>query len=181
VNGADSGVDEQVWRAPKAVIGTCFVGLLIAYVVVMTDPGSALTRSMFLASILVLAGCVALVYWTVVRPRLILTANEIVIVKWFRTVRVPLVDVVAARAAYYGLTFSLADGSTRECSCLQTPNYARWLGRPSRADRVGAYVVGRAAAARGETPQSPAEDEISRTPGNLVPGILQALVALFNH
>ena len=91
----------------------------------------------------------------VVRPRLVMLDEELVVVGVFTTRRYPLRDIVGADPTGFGTYFSLADGDTFCASTIARPNYAAWLGRRTRAHKVATRIVVRAAELRGDPVPDP--------------------------
>ncbi len=123
--------------------------------------------------------CVAppfLVWICVLRPRVVIADSEIVVVKWFRTLRRPLRDLVGARPGYFGTELMFAVGGSVVAGTLQRPNWAAWLGKLSRADKVAHRLLCRAALSRGEPP--PSISSPRRSVGDLRAGLGAALGVL---
>ncbi|MFJ2773218.1 hypothetical protein [Streptomyces sp. NPDC087300] len=49
---------------------------------------------------------------------------------------IPLQEIKSVEAGYGGLTITAHDGRVLRARAVEKPNYARWLGRRTRADRV---------------------------------------------
>ena len=61
--------------------------------------------------------------------------------------RIPWDDIVDCAPGYFGIRITRRDGSSVNASAVQRPNYAVWLKRESRADRVAAEIRRRAKSA----------------------------------
>jgi len=97
-----------------------------------------------------------LTWFIVIRPRLVVMDDEVIVVRPLTTRRFPLRQIISASPGYYGTDFKLVDGSMFTAATLQRPNYAVWFGRPSRADKVATQILNAAADLRGEpSPQPP--------------------------
>ncbi|MFE0174068.1 hypothetical protein ACFWZ2_17280 [Streptomyces sp. NPDC059002] len=59
------------------------------------------------------------------------TVRNLGLVDW-----IPLSDIASVEAGYSGLTITAHDGRVVRGRAVEKPNYARWLGRRTRADRV---------------------------------------------
>lgn len=142
----------RVWHYPKVllVFFVLFPLAFLAFCVWLRIEGDFTTAE---AIVFGVPG-VPISWLAFVRPRLVLTDDEVVVVG-FLTSRYPLVDVVGAEPDYMGTWFRLADGSGFWTSVLQRPNWAAWLGRRSRADRIATTILTAAALKRGEEPPEP--------------------------
>lgn len=94
----------------------------------------------------------------VARPRLIMLANELVVVGVFQTKRYPLRDIVRAEPDSYGTSFWLANGDMFCASTIARPNYAVWFKLRTRAHKVATIILVRAAELRGD----PAPDPVAQ-------------------
>lgn len=168
----------RVWRFHASTFIVVVLSLLVLFVAIAVD-------ALFVATVLTAVGS-ALAWLCIVRPRLLVTTNEVIVVKWFRTIRFPLAEVLSAQSDYYGLTFNLVDTPSSEeslwqrtcsTSVLQTWNVTKWLGRESRADRVGALLTREAAVLRGEDPATDDVPEGRRGFGNLFMGFWTAITS----
>lgn len=128
-----------------------FSCLFMAFISVTLDPHDWL----FWAASWVLAGLATWVF--VVRPRLVMLEDEIVLVGVLATTRYPLRDVMSARPSGYGTYFSLTDGEVFCASTLSRPNYAAWLRLRTRAHRAATEILVRAAQLRGDPIPAPVE------------------------
>ena len=91
----------------------------------------------------------------IVRPRLVLHADEVVVVGVLRTQCYPLRDIVRASVDGFGGDFELADGRSFTASTLAKPNFKAWVGVPSRGDKVATKILCMAADLRGEPHPEP--------------------------
>jgi hypothetical protein len=158
----------NVWHHPKLGMAF-FVVVSVAYaalwVRLAVDDGEW-------PFVLLGVGGLVLTWCLVFRPRAVLLADEVVVVRWFTTRRYPLVEVVDATPGYHGTAFRLADGRTFNAGTLQRPNYAAWFRRRSRADVVATRILAAAAGRRGEPAPEPIEP---RRKGDLRSGIFAGI------
>jgi len=117
----------------------------------------------------------AAVWALIVRPRVAVVGADIAVVQWYRTVCFPSRLLVGVHPDYWGSDLVLSDGRIVRTSTLQRPNWAAWIGRASRADKVGYKLLCIAASARGEPdPQRPG---YRRSSGDLSGGFFAAVTA----
>ncbi|GAA1949795.1 hypothetical protein GCM10009798_06280 [Nocardioides panacihumi] len=86
----------------------------------------------------------------VIRPRLIMLDDELIVVGVFATKRYPLREVVRAEPDGYGTYFWLASGEMFCAATLWRPNYAAWFRWRTRAHKVATKILVRGAALRGD-------------------------------
>lgn len=79
----------QEWGHPRSLIVGSYLVLVAGYLLVMTDTASEWTTQDRVISGPVVIAAAAFVWAILVRPRLILFEDEVVIVGWFRTLRFP--------------------------------------------------------------------------------------------
>ena len=140
------GVWHHPWWAVVALVGMLGGYAVIVGIVAVRDPGS---RPF---SVPVGLAVPPMLWFIVVRPRIVLDREDVTVVNWFRTGSFPLASVVDARPGYWGTEFDLTDGAAFTAGVLQRPNYKAWLGRASRADKVAMLVLEGGAQLRGQRP-----------------------------
>jgi hypothetical protein len=137
----------NVWHQPVGMLVFCVSAcLFLAFLSFAFEPSDW-------AFIVLLCTAPGLASWIfVIRPRLVMLDEELVLVGVAWTWRYPLRDVVRAEPDGFGTTFWLVNGDTFNAATLARPNYAAWLKRRTRAHKVATVILFRAAELRGDPP-----------------------------
>ena len=143
----------NVWRHPRWLIGF-FVLVCLAFASLSISLGIDGQASAPEVTLWATPGLV-LTWLLLVRPRIVLTDDEVIVVRPLTTRRYQLRSIVDAAPGYYGTTFTSDDDSTFSAATLQRPNYAAWFGRTSRADRVATLILTAAARLRNDPAPEP--------------------------
>lgn len=119
------------------------------------------------------AGPLALLWFMILRPRVAVVDEQLVIVQWRRTIIFPLESLIGVQPHYYGADFNFSDGNSAGTAVFDRPNWAAWAGKQSRGDRIAYQLRCLAAARRGEP--APALAGFRRGPGDPASSILAGL------
>jgi ABC-type sugar transport system permease subunit len=125
-----------------SVLGAFAIGFAIAAVLDPSGVGWAL-----LLILMVVPAAVA--FW-LYALRVSITASEegVCINSLSRTTRVSWDEISHCTPGYWGIEISLHDGTIRNASAVQKPNYATWFKLRTRADEVADALNARASGVR---------------------------------
>ena len=138
---------ERIWRAPiglRIFVYVVFAAMIICEVVL----AATLRFPVWLAPIPVFA-VAAYRLWTVVRPRLVATADGIEIHDGRRHETVAWQDISYVEVGYSGTVIHRTDGGRMVSRMPQKANISTWLDRDTPADEAATYIGNRAALSRG--------------------------------
>lgn len=96
----------------------------------------------------------AMTWMVMTRPRLVITCDEIVIVNFVGSKRVPIAHIVGAKPGWEGTNFILSNGEQVWSWVLQKSNYRRWHHQRTSSDSTAIHIVRRSAALNGYDPAS---------------------------
>jgi len=136
------GWGPQTLSRVLATLGCLVVCSVFALLALSARQGDRLGGTVLLVAVLV-------GWWLFcMRPRVTLTATEVVIRNPLKTRRLALRDITGASTDYSGLTLRLRGGETVCAWAVQKSNFADWMGWDTRADLVADAVLAQVATAR---------------------------------
>lgn len=93
------------------------------------------------AALTALAAILVASWWIAAgRPRVMLTASQVVVINPFWTYRRELADIVEVHGGWFGLWIQTREQRPIAAWAVQKANFSTWLGRRTRADEVAEEI-----------------------------------------